>query len=117
MGSVLGAFVSGLATRKTSEEKEASAGQTLRQGVSLCADDLELSPAQREALRSFLVLLVVKLGTTSETASDSETKPLPLDELQRLAEVAGLKPLVKQDLTLEEARYLLLKLGVLDGIR
>lgn len=117
MGSVLGAFVSGLATRKTFAEKEASAGQALRQDVSLCADDLELSPAQREALRSFLVLLMVKLGTSSETAPESEAKTLSLEELQRLAAVAGLNPLVKQELTLDEARHLLINLGVLDGTR
>lgn len=111
MGTILGAFVSGLATRKTSEEKEATLGQTLTEAVSLCANELELTPAQRVALRRFLVLLAVKLGTASETAPDSKAAPLSLDELQRLAAKAGLQPLVKQDLTLEEARQMLLKLG------
>ena len=110
MGTILGAFVSGLATRKTSEQKEARAGQTLTEAVSLCANELELTPAQRVALRRFLVLLAV-LGTASETAPDSKAAPLSLDELQRLAAIAGLQPLVKQDLTLEEARQMLLKLG------
>lgn len=83
MGLVLGTFVSGLATRKTSEENEAKLEQTLSESVCLCADDLELTPAQREAIHRLLVLLVVKLG------SSSEAKTLSLDELQRLAAVAG----------------------------
>lgn len=115
MGTVLGAFVGGLVTRLTSEENEAIAGQTRTEAVSLCADELELSPAQREALRRFLVLLVVKLATSSGTAPDSKADPLSLDELRRLAAVAGQQPpLFKQDLTLEEARQLLLKLGLCD---
>lgn len=112
MGTILGAFVSGLATRKTSEEKEARAGQTLTEAVPLCANELELTPAQRVALDRFLVLLAVKLGTASETAPDSKAAQLSLDELQRLAAITGLQPLVKQDLTLEEARQMLLKLGL-----
>lgn len=107
MGTVLGAFVSGLATRKTSKENEATPKQTLTEAVSLCADDLELTPAQREALRRFLVLLVLKLGSSSETTPNSEAKTLSRDELQCLAALAGQQPFVKQNLTWEEVRQLL----------
>lgn len=112
VGSVLGAFVAGLATRKT----EVSNGQTLTDIASLCASDLELTPAQREAMRRFLVLLVVKLSSSSQTKPCSKAETLSLEELQRLAAVAGLQPSAKQDLALEEARWLLSKMGVSDAI-
>lgn len=59
IGCVLGAFVGGLATRKTFAENEAELRQ-MTETVSLCASDLELTPAQRETIRRFLLLLVVK---------------------------------------------------------
>lgn len=90
MGTVLGAFVGGLATRLTSKENEESSRQRETEAVSLCADDLELTPAQKEALRRFLVLLVVKLGVSSGGVPESDAAPLSLDELQRLAAAAGL---------------------------
>jgi len=116
LGTILGAFVSGLATRKFSEEKAIAAsnsptdftGHKLTEAVSLCADDLELTPAQRQALERFLVLLVVKLGSSSDTTTDSEPEALSLDELQRLVAVAR-RQLLSQNLTLEEIRQLLFK--------
>ncbi len=105
VGLVLGAFISGLATHP-SASKEAITGEGLTEAVSLCADEIELTGAQREALRRFLVLLVVKLGST-------KAEKLSLEELQSLADVAG-HTLIKQDLTVEEARQLLMKLGFSD---
>jgi hypothetical protein len=64
-----------------------------------------LTPAQREVLRRFLVLLVVKLSSSNEITPDSEADPLCLDELQRLVAVAKQQSLSKQ---LAEIRQLLL---------
>lgn len=113
LGTMLGAFVSGWVTRR-SEKAIASSNSPVDTkqkltAVSLCADDLELTPAQREALERLLVLVVVKLGSSCETTPDSEPETLSLDELQRLVAVAKQKPLFKQNLTLEEIRQLLLK--------
>ncbi len=107
VGLVLGAFISGLATRP-SANKEATTREGLTEAVSLCADEIELTGAQREALRRFLILLVVKLGST-------RAEKLSLDELQSLADVAG-QTLIKQDLSVEEARQMLLKFGFSDQI-
>jgi F0F1-type ATP synthase membrane subunit c/vacuolar-type H+-ATPase subunit K len=108
VGLVLGAFISGLATRP-SANKQTTTREGLTEAISLCADDIELTGAQREALRRFLVLLMVKLGS-------SRAEKLSLDELQSLADVAG-QSLIKQDLSVEEARQLLLKLGFSDVSR
>lgn len=96
LGTLLGALISGLATRKLAEKAIASipadiAEEKLIEAVSLYADDLELTPAQRETLRRFLVLLVIKLGTSSETDLESE-QDISLEELQRLAAVAKQQP-------------------------
>jgi hypothetical protein len=113
LGLILGAFVSGLATRK-SEEKAITSSNTpedfSRQNLvaALCADGLELTPAQKEVLRRLLVLLIVKIGISSDNP-ESETETLSLEELQRLAAVASQHQLVKQNLTLAEIRRLLLK--------
>jgi F0F1-type ATP synthase membrane subunit c/vacuolar-type H+-ATPase subunit K len=107
VGLVLGAFISGLATRP-SANKETTTREGLTEAVSLCADEIELTDAQREALRRFLILLVVKLGST-------RAEKLSLDELQSLADVAE-QTLIKQDLSVEEARQLLLKFGFSDQI-
>lgn len=110
LGTMLGAFVSGWVTRK-SEKAIASSNSPVdaRQKLTAvsCADDLELTPAQREALEHLLVLLLVKLGSSSETTPDLELETLSLDELQHLVAVAKQKPLLKQNLTLEEIRQLL----------
>lgn len=99
MGLVLGAFISGLATHQNCQPKEAV----------LSADSLELTPAQREVLQRFLVLIVVKLGTQDEPNSDSAK--LSTQELQRLAELAGVKTSIKQDLTLADLQCLLQVIG------
>lgn len=106
---VLGAFVSGLATRK-SEEKAISPKDSTGQNLldSLCADDLELTPAQRETLRRLLVLLVVKMGISTDNP-ESKAETLSLDELQRLVVLANQHELIKQNLTLTELQRLLLK--------
>lgn len=118
LGWILGAFVSGLATRKTFQENEAIAftrvppagvAEETVTKVSLCADDLELTSGQREALRRFLILLMVKLGSSSDAAS-SKSETLSFDELQHIAAVAAQQSLIKEDLTLEEARQLFLTL-------
>ncbi len=106
---ILGAFISGLATRKAEEKAippEDFTGKTLLD--SLCADDLELTPAQRATLRRLLVLLVVKIGISSDNL-ESEAETLSLEELQRLAAVASQHQLSKQNLTLAEIQRLLLK--------
>lgn len=119
---ILGAFVSGLATRKAEEKAispEDFSGQNAvilakvfaqKQHLvaALCADDLELTPAQKETLCRLLVLLVVKIGISSDNP-ESETETLTLEELQRLAAVASQQQLIKQNLTLAEIQRLLLK--------
>ncbi len=103
----MGALISGLATRKLAEEKAIACisaditEEKLIEAISLCADDLELTPAQRETLRRFLVLLVIKLGTSSETNLESEENSLSLEELQDLAAIAKQQPLSKQNLIAE----------------
>lgn len=105
LGILLGALISSLATRKLAEKAIAfsnSSEEKLIESVSLCADDLELTPAQRETLRRLLVLLVIKLGTSSEKNLESE-QDISLEELQALVAVAK-QPLSKQNLTLTEIR-------------
>lgn len=99
MGLLLGAFFSGLATHQTAKEKQAST-EALTKHISLCGDEIEITPAQRQAIHNFLVLLTVKLG-------NSTIEKLSLDELKFLAAIAGKYQLIKQDVTLEEARQLL----------
>lgn len=104
LGTLVGALSSGLATRKVAEKAIASSNssdQKLIEAVSLCADDLELTPAQRETLRRFLVLLVIKFGTSSETNLESEENSLSLEELQDLAAIAKQQPRSKQNLIAE----------------
>jgi len=81
VGGIAGALLSGLATRQSQEQK-AQLEQKLTEAVSLCANDLELTPAQREVINRFLVLLMAKL------ASSSEIEKLSQDELQRLVAAA-----------------------------
>lgn len=103
VGTLLGALISGLATRKLAKEKAIASipaditEEKLIEAISLCADDLELTPTQKETLRRFLVLLVIKLGTSSETNLESE-QDISLEELQHLAAVAKQQPLRKQNL-------------------
>lgn len=108
-GTLLGALISGLATRKPEAIASSTtdiAGQKLTEAISLCADELELTPAQREVLRRFLVLLVVKLSYPSDT-TDAEADTLSLEQLQRLLAVAE-QSASKQNL-MAEIRQLLLK--------
>jgi hypothetical protein len=119
---ILGAFVSGLATRKSEEKtippedfSEQNAvilakvfAQKQQLVAALCADDLELTSAQRETLRRLLVLLIVKIGISSDH-SEYEAEALSLEELQRLTAVASQQQLIKQNLTLAEIQRLLLK--------
>ena len=122
LGIILGAFVSGLATRKSEEKAippeefsgqnavvlDKAFAQTQQLVAALCADDLELTPAQKETLRRLLVLLVVKIGISSDNP-ESEAEKLSLEELQRLAAIASQQQLSKQNLTLAEIQRLLLK--------
>lgn len=99
LGLVLGAFISGLATHSSGNEQSLSK-------LSLCANEIELTPAQTEALRRFLILLTVKLGNSSAEEL--------CDELQLLASITKDKTSNKQTLTQEQARQLLIKLGFSD---
>lgn len=73
-----------LATRKPEQIPADIVGQKL----AVLSTDVELTPAQREVLCSFLFLLLVKLSRSNEITPDSETNTLCLDELQRLVAVA-----------------------------
>ncbi len=107
LGILLGALVSGLATRdRLIASTSDLAGQKLTEAISLCADELELTPEQREVLRSFLVLLVLKLSSSNHTP-DAEADTLSLEQLQRLVAIAKQQSLNKPDLIAEIHQVLL----------
>lgn len=89
-GTILGAFIAGLATRQTSEETDAT--------PSLSAQD-------REALRRLLVLMVVKSAASGTEKFVSQTSAAEVEQLF-LTELAD-----KPKLTQPEVRQLLLAAG------
>ena len=89
-GTILGAFIGGLATRQTSEETDATR--------SLSAQD-------REVLRRLLVLMVVKSAASGTEKFVSQTSAAEVEQLF-LAELAD-----KPKLTMPEVRQLLLAAG------
>lgn len=106
LGILLGALVSVWVTRdRLSVSTTDLAGQKLTEAISLCADELELTPEQREVLRSFLVLLVLKLSSSNHTP-DSQADTLSLEQLQRLVAIAKQQSLSEPNL-IAEIRQLL----------
>lgn len=101
LGTLLGALVSGLATRDRmiASTNVDVAGQKLTEAVSLCADELELTPEQREVLRSFLVLLILELSSSNDI--DVEADTLSLEQLQRLVAIAKQQSLNEPNLVSE----------------
>ena len=91
-GTILGAFIGGLATRQTSEETDAD-------------DDPSLSAQDREVLRRLLVLMVVKSAASGTEEFVSQTSAAEVEQLF-LAELAD-----KPKLTQPEVRQLLLAAG------
>lgn len=97
LGSILGGVAIALATSKIEDRTQR---KTLS-ALTLQADQLELTTEQRELLRRFLMLIVLKL------ASDADVDSISLEELQRLLVIAKQQHLIAQDITLTDVEQLL----------
>lgn len=103
LGVIIGGVTSAIATSQpTLRHRE--------QSSALFADELELTPAQRELLHRFLVLVMLKLASR-QTASETEDDPISVEELQQLLAIAKQQHLLPQDLTLTRVEQILKSIG------
>lgn len=126
MGMVLGGFAGGLATRRPQRETPVDTINSLQPdvfnrtplgntGVEVpLSSDLKLTPAQREVLQCLLILLAATPDRQkfSSVLSDNSQTQILSPELQEWARVtARSHPLATQNMTLAQAKQLLVELG------
>jgi hypothetical protein len=126
-GMVLGGFAGGLATRKPHPEMPVDAANSLQThesdvitlggtGVEVSlASDLKLTQTQREVLQCLLILLAAtpnRQNFPGAASGSSTSAQLISPELQEWARViARSHPLATQNITLAQAKQLLIELG------
>lgn len=127
-GMILGGFAGGLATHKPKPQSSvntvSAASQSLESDVTTLGNtgvevplspDLKLTPAQREVLQCLLILLAAtsdRQNLASVPSDSSAHAQILSPELQEWAKVtARSHPLATKNITLAQAKQLLVELG------
>lgn len=109
-GFALGTVLGGLASVATFKKAKSHPQDEKPLAFALQAD-VELTSEQRELLRRFLILIILKLAS-DPTASDADIKSISLEKLQQLLATAKQQRFISKDFTLADADKLIKALGV-----
>jgi hypothetical protein len=110
IGTLCGGILGILATTKKVNQKQVNIKNELAQ-LELFAHEIELTATQRAALKQFLILVILKLATASQTDSEAEVATLSEKELDQLLTIARHKQLIQQHLSEEQVSQLIAEIN------